>query len=100
MNNLFLLVPPAVLVIMDDPSNFQDFLSFSMCIYTLFKRVSKVSELDLCKSQKKCGYHQKILFSLYFLKFLFRPFLNPVPTQCMPFYFKTLCLPIPKIGQQ
>ena len=55
-NNLFLLVLPAVLVIMDDPSNFQDFLSFLKCIYIVFKRVSKVSELDVFKLQNKCVY--------------------------------------------
>ena len=50
----FLLVPPAVLVIMDKQSNFHDFLSFIKCIYTLFKRVS--NEFDDCKSKNKCAY--------------------------------------------
>ena len=47
MNNVFLLVPPAVLVIIDDPSNFQDFISFLKYIYTPFKWVSKVTKLDI-----------------------------------------------------
>ena len=51
INNAFFLVPPAVLVIIDDTSNFQDFLSFLKLIYTPFKRVSKVTELDVVKSQ-------------------------------------------------
>ena len=37
--------PPAVLVIMDDLSNFQVFLSFLKCIYTPFKKVSKVQQI-------------------------------------------------------
>ena len=32
INNVFLLVSPAVLVIIDNPSNLQDFLSFLKCI--------------------------------------------------------------------
>ena len=34
INNVFLLVPPTVLVIIEDASNFQDFLSFLKFIYT------------------------------------------------------------------
>ena len=45
---MFLLVPPAVLVIIDNQSNFQDPLSFLKCIHTHFKRVYKVAELDVC----------------------------------------------------
>ena len=60
INNVFLLVPPAVLVIIEDTSNFQDFLSFLKFIYAPFKRVSKVTELDVGKSQNRCAYHKKI----------------------------------------
>ena len=35
-----LLVPPAVSLIIYDPSNFQDFLTFLECFYTLFKKVA------------------------------------------------------------
>ena len=55
--NVFLLVPPAVLVIIEDATNFQDFLSFLKFIYTPFKTVSKVTELDVGKSQNRCAYH-------------------------------------------
>ena len=34
ITNMFLLVSPAVLVFIGNSSNFQDFLSFLMCIYT------------------------------------------------------------------
>jgi len=64
--NVFLLVPPAVLVIIEDATNFQDFLSFLKFIYTPFKRVSKVTELDVGKSQNRCAYHSKVFF-LWFL---------------------------------
>ena len=57
INNVLLSVQPAALVIMEDPSNFQEFLSFLKFIYTLFKRVSKVTEWDVCKSRNKCAYH-------------------------------------------
>ena len=57
INYVFLLVPPAALVIIDDTSNFQDFLSLLKLIYTPFKRVSKVTELDVHKSQNRCAYH-------------------------------------------
>ena len=40
---MFLLVPPAVLIIIEDTSNFQDFLSLLKFIYTPSKRVSKVT---------------------------------------------------------
>ena len=43
INSVFLLVPLAVLVIIDDPSNFQDYLSFLKWIYTTVKLVSKVT---------------------------------------------------------
>ena len=49
INNVFFLVPPAVLVMIDDPSNFQDFISFLKCIYTTFKWVYKVTKLDVGK---------------------------------------------------
>ena len=64
INNVFLLVPPTVLVINEDSSNFQDFLSLLKFIYTISKRVSKVTELDVGKSQNRCAYHKK-----YFLMF-------------------------------
>ena len=66
---VFLLLPPAVLVIMDDPSNFQGFLSFLKCIYTPFKKVSKVTKWDVRKSQNKCAY-RKTIFSFVSLKLL------------------------------
>ena len=43
MNNVFLLVPPAILVIIDNPSNFQDFINFVKGMYTPFKGVYKVT---------------------------------------------------------
>ena len=60
INNVFLLVPPAVLIIIQDISNFQDVLSFIKFIWTPFKRVSKVPELNVGKSQNRCAYHKKI----------------------------------------
>ena len=62
INKLFLLVPQTVPVIMDNPCNFQDFLSFLMCIYTLFKRVYEVSEFGDCKSQYSVLVTKKIIF--------------------------------------
>ena len=41
INNVFLLVPPAVLVIVEDTYDFQDFIIFLKLIYTLFKMVSE-----------------------------------------------------------
>ena len=55
INNKFLLFPTTVLVI-DNPSTFQDFLSFSRCISIPFKKVSQVTELDVCHSQNKRDY--------------------------------------------
>ena len=57
INYVSLLVLPANLVNIDDTSNLQDFLSLLQYIYTPFKRVSKVTELDVGKSQNKRGYH-------------------------------------------
>ena len=42
INNALLIVPPAVLVIIDGPSNFQDFL--------------KLKKMDACNSQNMCAY--------------------------------------------
>ena len=53
---LFTHVPPAVQVIIDEPSNLQDFLSVLNCMYTPFKRVPKGTPLDLCKSHNWCVY--------------------------------------------
>ena len=53
INTVFLLVPPVVLVIMDNLFNFQDFLSFLKCIYTPLKKVTKVTKWDICKSPNK-----------------------------------------------
>ena len=50
---MFLLVLPAVLVIIEDTSNFQDFIIFFKLIYTPFKRVSEETELDVGRSQNK-----------------------------------------------
>jgi len=82
INNVFLLVPPTVLVINEDSSNFQDFLSLLKFIYTILKRVSKVTELDVGKSQNRCAYHKKIFsdVSLHLLNFSFRPIWNPRPS--------------------
>ena len=52
-NNVFLPVPPAVLVTIEDTSNFQDFLSFIKFIYTALKCVSKVTELEVSNLKKK-----------------------------------------------
>ena len=49
-NNIFLLFPIAALLIIDNPSNFQDLLSFLKCILIPFKKVSQVTELDVCHS--------------------------------------------------
>ena len=57
ITNMFLLVPLAVLVIIEDTTNFQDFLISLKLIYTPFKRVFKVKELDVGKSQNRCAYH-------------------------------------------
>ena len=43
MKAFFSLFPPAVLVIIDGPSNCNDFLSFLNCIYVPLKMVSKVT---------------------------------------------------------
>ena len=57
INNMFLLVWPAVLVIIYDQSNLQDFPSYLKGICTHFKRVSKVTELNVGKSQNKRAYN-------------------------------------------
>ena len=49
ITNVFLLVQLEVLVIIEDPSNLQDFLSFLKFTYTPFKRGSNVTELDVGK---------------------------------------------------
>ena len=51
--------------------------------------------LNVGKSQNKCAYHnnnKNSFLSLNLLPFLFRPILNPWPSQCMPF-FVTQILP-------
>ena len=50
-------VPPEVLVIINEPSSFQDFLSLLKCIYNPLKILSKITKLYVCKSQNKCAYH-------------------------------------------
>ena len=80
---MFLLVPPAVLVITDDQSNFPDFLEFLRCIYTPW--VSKVTELNVSKSQNKQQKKYSYI-SLNLPNFSYSPFLNPLPSQCMPFF--------------
>ena len=57
INNVFLLVPEAVLVIMDNPLHFLDFLSFSKYIYSPFKIMSKGTDWDVCNSKNKFAYH-------------------------------------------
>ena len=52
IKNVFLIVPTAVLVIIEEIFNFQDFLSFIKFISTPFKRVSKVPEC-MSVSRKK-----------------------------------------------
>ena len=54
---MFLLVLPAVLVISEDISNFQDFLCFIKFILTPLKRVSIVPELNVGKLQNRYAYH-------------------------------------------
>ena len=56
INKVFLLVPRADLVIFNDPNLFSTFLPFSKCIHISFKRVSKVTELAVGKSQNKHAY--------------------------------------------
>ena len=46
-----ILVPPAVLVIIDNPYNIQNFLRFLKCIYNPFKMVSKVPKMGVFKSE-------------------------------------------------
>ena len=55
MNNMFLLFPTAVLVIMSMQFS-EFFLRFLKDIRTPFKKVSQVSELDVCHSQNKRAY--------------------------------------------
>ena len=64
--NMFLLFPTAILVNVDNPSNFQDFLSFLIFSFP-FKNVSKVTALDVCQSQKRVVIINYFLF-LCFLK--------------------------------
>ena len=64
MDHVFLLVPPTVLLFIEDTSNFQDFLIVLKLIYTPFKRVSKVTELDVGKSQNRCAYQTKYLLMI------------------------------------
>ena len=59
VSNKFLLVPLVVLVIIDKPSSFQNFLRFSKCIYNPFKMAYKVSKLYVCNPQNKFAYHKK-----------------------------------------
>ena len=78
---MFLLVPPEVLVIMDDPSNFQDFLSFLNCIDTTLTRYLKY----------KNGMYSSCKLSFFFKfpsllrQFLLRPILNHLQRRCMYF---------------
>ena len=78
----FLLVPPAVIVNIEDTSNFHEFLSILKFIYTPFKRVSKVTDLYVDKSQNRCACHKKIFsyVSLHLLKFSFKAMLKPRPS--------------------
>ena len=90
------LVPPEVLVNIYKPSSFQDFLSLLKFIYRPFKIVSKAIKLYVCKSQSKCAYHNnnKILHSINFVQFSYRPILNPRRGQCLPLLRIFFCLPI------
>ena len=55
--NDVLQVPPVVLVIIDGPSSFQDFLSLLKCTYYPFEIWFNVNELYVYKSQNKCAHH-------------------------------------------
>ena len=70
--NVFWLVPPAVLVISEDISNFQDFLCFIKFIQTDFKRVSIVPELNVGKSQNRCAYHKKKVLIIPYTYLIFQ----------------------------
>ena len=67
INNVFFLVPPAVLVIMENQSYYQDFLIFFKYIYTPFKMVIY---WEVCKSQSECAYHFKKYFPLFSFKLI------------------------------
>ena len=75
---MFLLVPPAVLIITDDLSHFTDFFEFLRRIYTPW--VSKVTELDVSKSQNK--QQKKFLFfpklTKVFIFAIFKSFAKPM----------------------
>ena len=89
INNVFLLVPPTVLVIIEDTSNFQVFLSLIKLIYTPLKRVSKVTYLYVGRSQNRCAYHKKnifLCFLLHLLNYSFGPILNPSSSWYLPFF--------------
>ena len=75
----FLLVPPTVQVFIEDTSNVQNFLILSKCIYTPLKRVSKVTVLDVGKSQIGVLITFFFYVSLHLPNFSFGPILNPRP---------------------
>ena len=69
VNNMFLVFPTAFMVIIDNRFNFQDFLSILKCTYSAFKKVSQVTELDVChsnaclslKKKHSMGWDHKLL---------------------------------------
>ena len=65
---MFLLVRPSVLVIIYDPSNFQDLSSLGAFIS--FKSVSKVAKLDVGKTQIKSDWNKIIIISLCSFKLI------------------------------
>ena len=101
---MFLHVPPAVLLLIYDSSNNQDFLSFFRWIYTLFQWVSKLTKLDVSKPQNEAVYRTApatpgllksvlitLFFSLCFLSltsFHLGAIFNPWVRRCMPFSLK------------
>ena len=75
INYVFLLVPPAVLLLIYDSSNNQDFRSFFRWIYSLFQWVSKLTKLDVSKPQNEAVYRtapatpgllKSVLITLFF----------------------------------
>ena len=102
INNEVLLVPPVVLVTIDKPFNFQDFVSFLTCIYTPLKWFLTLQN-GMYVSHKTSVLVTKKIFSYISLKlvpFSFRPTLNSGPSQCMPIFGKSFAFKFFRFGEK